>query len=500
LVNKQGAKVMKNILLVLMFCIPSVQALGFNKPVIAIGSEHACILSRGVHCWGDNKFGQTDFDSKSTTDVVATAAGSHFTCNLTPHDQLLCQGESIGSAYQVQYTRSESLTHARSLVAKDSYACIIDDQGVKCFGHSPFEYDHSGLTEGEGPRDDYYWALKNAQKLFPSSDGICALADNKVQCFGFKSTALPFPLPEFKNLKELAFGAQHYCAIDDSGLHCFGDNSQGQISVPALSNPYGLTADGLTTCVLDDNGGHCWGNNVYKFKVPKNPLSLVAAQGNICAIDNIKGVTCAFKFADAKIPKDLFPTLSKPNFELNEFSDFLHVIAPGSSAARSYLFNTLADLHEKVMSQYTTTSPTVLAASNYLIASLLEPAVLGGDSEYFVKSVIPAYQASMGKVAKSGLFTKAADVPKSKFTKPIAWNVLQVSLLALGEFVQPQDKLELEKTVQLVGKLKAAPSAESELALMNSLKGLEGVFKSINETHKIYFLVKVLQNTTAWLD
>lgn len=491
---------MKNLLLVLLFCSPAVQAAGIAKPTLTIGSEHACVLSRGVNCWGANDFGQTSFDPKDTTDVVAIAAGGKFTCTQTAGDQLVCHGQNIGN---YRYSSNPDLAivnlkKPRGLVAKDSYACILDDEGVRFFGHSPLASETSLTPSPDGPY--YYWALKNAQKIFPSSDGVCALANDTLQCLGFASTNLPWPLPEFKNLKELAFGGRHYCAIDDSGLRCFGDNGQGQTSVPALSNPHDLTTDGNTTCVLDDSGGHCWGANPNKFKIPKSPRALVAAAGNICSLDYVNGVSCAYKSADVKTPKDLFPTLSKPNFELNEFSDFLRVIAPASSAARSYLFGTLADLHEKEMNQYTTTSPMVVAASNYLLASLLEPAVLGGDSEYYVKSVIPAYKAAMGKVAKSGLFTKATDVPKSVFTKKVALNVLQVSLLALAEFLQPQDKVELEKTVQLAGKLKATPSAENERALVKSLKGLEDVFKSIEESHKIYFLVKVLQNTTVWLN
>jgi len=488
---------MKKFLLVLMFCSPAVQAVGKVKPAIVVGADHACVLSRGVLCWGAEDYGQTSFNENGSN-VISIAAGTKVTCTLNLQDQVICKGKDIGD-YPSEHSLRLNLNKPHGLVVKDSYGCVLDDEGMKCFGNHPLRSLNVLTPSSDGTHSDI--ALKNAQKVFPGSDGICALDDDGLHCWGFAESKMPVAsLPKFKNLKELVFGWSHFCAIDDSGLRCFGENDKGQIIAPALSHPHSLTADADTTCALDDEGSHCWGYVPDEESIPKTPRALVAAAGNICAIDDVAGITCAHKIAQIDPPEGFFPTFSNPQFVLDEASDFLRVIAPGSSAARGYLFSTLGNIHAKEIEQSNVTSLTVLAAANYLIVSLLEPAVLSGDSEYFIKSVVPAYQASMSKIATSGFFRKPADVPKAALTQRVALNVLQVSLLTLTEFMQPEDKVEIQKTVKLVGQAMATPSKESLQNVVSSLKSQEAIFKKIEESQKIFFLVKMIQNTGAWLD
>tara|TARA_R110002072_G_scaffold187259_1_gene344037 strand:- start:513 stop:1112 length:600 start_codon:yes stop_codon:yes gene_type:complete len=61
----------------------------------------------------------------------------------------------------------------------------------------------------------------------------------------------------------MSAGAYHTCALHDNGVSCWGWNTNGQTTVPALSNPVAVSAGGVHTCALDDNGVNCWGNNDY---------------------------------------------------------------------------------------------------------------------------------------------------------------------------------------------------------------------------------------------
>jgi len=104
----------------------------------------------------------------------------------------------------------EGLTHPQYVSSGYSHTCVIDDEGVKCWGNN-----RSGQTE--------------------VPKGI-------------------------KNPKAVSAGLFHTCAIDDDGVKCWGNNSSGQTEVPkGIKNPKAVSAGLFHTCAIDDDVVKCWG-------------------------------------------------------------------------------------------------------------------------------------------------------------------------------------------------------------------------------------------------
>jgi alpha-tubulin suppressor-like RCC1 family protein len=131
------------------------------------------------------------------------------------------------------------------------------------------------------------WAVSTGESY------TCALDDSSVVCWG-RNTDGQSTVPALSNPVVVSAGSLHACALDDSGVVCWGDSGSGASTVPPLSNPVAVSAGGTHTCALDDTGVLCWGLN-YAGQTTVPPLSnpVVVSAGGIhaCALDD-NGVVC----------------------------------------------------------------------------------------------------------------------------------------------------------------------------------------------------------------
>ena len=139
----------------------------------------------------------------------------------------------------------------------------------------------------------------------------CVIDDNGVTCWGADVSGQSTVPAGLINPTALAAGREHTCAIDDSGVTCWGNGRYGQSTVPAgLVNPTALAAGANYNCAIDDNGVNCWGCDVYdQLTVPTgliDPTILAAEANHTCAIDD-DGVACwgSNFFGESAVPEDL---------------------------------------------------------------------------------------------------------------------------------------------------------------------------------------------------
>ncbi|MCV6636308.1 choice-of-anchor D domain-containing protein [Candidatus Albibeggiatoa sp. nov. NOAA] len=245
------------ILIIVLFAIPSVQAItGISE--ISAGGRYTCGKnSTGVKCWGFNEDGQL---------------GNGSTANyLTPVDV-----SSLGSEV--------------STIASGKYhACALLDTGtVKCWG-----YNGSGRL-GDGTTTDRYApvdvnGLTGVSKIASGSYHSCALLDTgTVKCWGQNvdgqlgdgtttNSSIPVDVNGLTGVSEIALGSYHSCALLDTGtVKCWGYNYNGQlgdgtytdsqtpVDVSGLTGVDELSLGGYHSCALLDTGTvKCWGNNKY---------------------------------------------------------------------------------------------------------------------------------------------------------------------------------------------------------------------------------------------
>jgi len=70
---------------------------------------------------------------------------------------------------------------------------------------------------------------------------------------------------------QVSAGDYQSCVLDDNGVACWGDNTWGQSTAPALSNPIQVSTGARHACALDDSGVVCWGYDRYgETNVPGN--------------------------------------------------------------------------------------------------------------------------------------------------------------------------------------------------------------------------------------
>jgi alpha-tubulin suppressor-like RCC1 family protein len=176
-----------------------------NPTEISAGVFYACALDdTGVHCWGDNPYGQT------TVPVMSNPT-------------------AISAGY--------------------FYACALDDTGVHCWGDNPY-----GQTAVP--------VLSNPTAVSAGRLHTCAIDDSGVRCWG-RNNYGQTTVPALVNPVAVSAGNDFTCALDENGVHCWGLNTSGQATVPPLTTPVAISTGNNQTCAIDDTGVHCWGNNDY---------------------------------------------------------------------------------------------------------------------------------------------------------------------------------------------------------------------------------------------
>lgn len=213
-----------------------------------------------------------------------------------------------------------SVKNPKHLSLGADYGCLIDDEGVKCWGTDRYgeaflipktknprevaaSWFRTYVIDDEGVK---CWGSDCDEMTFLSSSFVrptsltagerhaCVIDEANVHCW--TSSGFQKDLPKFKNPKSVSAGRYHTCVIDEGDIKCWGSDSDGQVSKkPILRNPIAVSAGSFHTCALDADGIKCWGKD-FNGQISKMPLMnkvklVVASFSNSCAID-LKGVRC----------------------------------------------------------------------------------------------------------------------------------------------------------------------------------------------------------------
>ena len=168
---------------------------------VAVGNLHTCAKDdSGVHCWGQNPYGQLDVPQ---------------------------------------------LKNPKLIGAGDHHSCALDDDGVQCWG-----------TNWNG--ESSVPSLDNPYALAFSNQGTCALDNTGAVCWGWNGSG-QMNTPTLRNPISIDGGPWQFCAVDDTGLVCWGFNGNSEISITSGLYPDLYDTGKLSTCASFDNQIQCWG-------------------------------------------------------------------------------------------------------------------------------------------------------------------------------------------------------------------------------------------------
>lgn len=298
---------------------------------IAGGGEHTCAVlsSGGVRCWGAGAHGR--LGDGGTTDrsrpvavvgidgaddlrgVKAVAAGDRHTCALLVSRRVHCWGDNragqlVGSdmaSSPAPVIVPYELVEVRNVALGRDHTCaLLRSNHVRCWGDNTFGQLGDGTTgqrrlpqpvgdvEGEG-------ALTAVRQLVAGRHHTCALTTtSRVRCWGANffgqlgdgsTTPASRPRPvttangaELSGVKQLSAGAFHTCALLTTGrVECWGANFSGQLGDGTTRNRPGsaavgqsddavlsgaveIAAGGFHSCARLNSGGvRCWGSNLF---------------------------------------------------------------------------------------------------------------------------------------------------------------------------------------------------------------------------------------------
>jgi alpha-tubulin suppressor-like RCC1 family protein len=261
-----------------------------NVPLqVNAGARHTCAIdATGVHCWGNNDYGQSAVPAL-VSPVVAVRAGAYHSCALDSAG-VQCWGEN-----GYGQTTVPALVNPVAVSTGSEYTCALDGSGVHCWGSN---------IQGQTTVP----ALVNPVAVSAGGNHTCAIDNTGVHCWG-SNVQGQTTVPALVNPVAVSAGLLHTCAIDDTGVHCWGYNDFGQTTVPALVNPVAVSTGTYATCALDDTGVHCWGYSGYgQTDVPAlvNPTEVSVSDKHVCAVDET-GVHC---WGDNTDGQTTVPTLS----------------------------------------------------------------------------------------------------------------------------------------------------------------------------------------------
>lgn len=178
--------------------------------------------------------------------------------------------------------------------ADDDNDAISDSNEINLYKTDPLkkDTDNDGMPDGIEVKHSHDPVQADYQ-ISVGGDASCALINSVVQCWG-DNTYGQTSVPALSQPKQVSTGKNHVCALHSGGLKCWGNNSKGQTIPPALSNPFIISTGNQFSCALDANGAHCWGDNSSgQLNVPGllDPVQISSGDSHTCVLDG-SGVHC----------------------------------------------------------------------------------------------------------------------------------------------------------------------------------------------------------------
>jgi hypothetical protein len=431
----------------------------FNPRFVSAGGLNNCAIDdEGVQCWGDDQSGVNDVPP---------------------------------------------LKNPKSMSVGYGHACAIDDDGLHCWGaHDDGNSNH----ELNAP------VLRHPKLVSLGFHVGCAIDDVGVHCWGHNnSSSAMMVVPRLKNPRFLSTGDHHVCAIDDNGVRCWGQDDLGETVAPHLKNPKQISVQQHQSCALDESGVHCWGKisfNAVKIPPLNHPRSVSVGVYRICAqVD--EGVQCwadpdAMRADELTLQKGpIFsfidiPEIKHPGFNLDQISEFMSLLHPVSSVARSRYFSRLNEsLHDRLSSRERSDS---LNLARYLTLKIFSPAILTNDSPYFSETLIPQMQKSLARIESELGLSDLSQVPRTALTREIALRSLESSISVINDFLSPEDRMVLQPSLRTLGQAIANPANNDSLQnLFVALDSASPVIQKLETSPKSAFLVQALQLAEEWL-
>lgn len=294
----------------------SAQALTFTD--VAVGSTHACGISRGtVYCWGTSAAGGLGLGTTTITNIplpvggllvgqqaVQVTAGTNFTCTRVSTGAAYCWGEgSYGQLGRNSATDSNvpvlvSLSDVSSISAGDVHACAVSGGKAFCWGrNSSRQLGDNSTTQRNVPTAVYPTGLLAGRIVSEVSAGrihSCAVADGLAFCWGTNTygqlgtnnnttyavptAVVPTGVALGKVVSSISAGGNHTCAIMSGAAYCWGYNSTGQLgnnSTTAMVYPVAVQTTAMSatvtavsagyshSCAVADGQVYCWGDGTY---------------------------------------------------------------------------------------------------------------------------------------------------------------------------------------------------------------------------------------------
>ena len=215
-----------------------------NAATIATGASHTCaIVTNQVWCWGSNEYGQLQAQGTEKCAVKRSVPGLPVTSTVNVD----CRKAPVRAATIPADAKITAIT------AGAAHTCAIVNGAAMCWGRN----NKGQLGDGQASHQGGYKAVtvkgfeKDVTGIAANGDATCAVANNKVACWGDYSLARalrkeescePIPeqpaayrgcrktpldvtgLPADRKVVALAAGFRRYCAIlDNASLWCWGE-------------------------------------------------------------------------------------------------------------------------------------------------------------------------------------------------------------------------------------------------------------------------------------
>jgi alpha-tubulin suppressor-like RCC1 family protein len=242
---------------------------------IAVGTDHACGLSKGqAHCWG---------------------------------------ALERWAAFPAKEPRVPGVSGATAIAAYDRVDCAVSGGAVFCWG------DVDGQRE-QRPTARRVPKIDDAVAVSVGLGAACAVRKNgKIACWSADRLGDPWykppvDLPGIDDARQLAVGHLHSCALRATGqIACWGwgnhgergdgrvDRSDTPSTVVGIDNAVAVgVGTGISCALLADGRVTCWGKNDHG-QLGFDNLATSAKPLDVCGLDRVTqiatgfGVTCAIR-------------------------------------------------------------------------------------------------------------------------------------------------------------------------------------------------------------